>query len=37
MLQVVTPEMIDWECKKLDKAALDRLQERQRLLKKSRE
>ena len=37
MIRVVTPEMIDWECKKLDTAALDRLQERQRLLKKSRE
>ena len=37
MCWVVTPEMIDWECKKLDKAALDRLQERRALLKKSRE
>ena len=36
MQKVVTPEMIDWECKKLNAAALDRLQERQRLLKKSR-
>lgn len=37
MCWVVTPEMIDWDCKKLDIAALDRLQERRGLLKKSRE
>lgn len=37
MRWVVTPQMIDWECKKLDQAALDRLQERRELLKKSRE
>ncbi|MDX2067690.1 MAG: hypothetical protein SFV55_04645 [Haliscomenobacter sp.] len=37
MIRVVTPEMIDWECKKLNAAALDRLQERRGLLKKSRE
>lgn len=37
MCWVVTPEMIDWECKKFDNAALDRLQERRKLLKKSRE
>lgn len=36
MLRVVTPEMIDWECKKLDQAALDRLQERRRLLEKAK-
>lgn len=36
MCWVVTPEMIDWECKKFDNAALDRLQERRGLLKKSR-
>lgn len=36
MLRVVTPEMIDWECKKLDQAALDRIHVRQELLKKSR-
>lgn len=35
MRWVVTPQMIDWECKKLDAAALNRLQERQGLLKKS--
>lgn len=37
MCWVVTPQMIDWGCKKLDIAALDRLQERRGLLKKSRE
>ncbi len=37
MCWVVTPEMIDWDCKKIDKAALDRLQERRELIKKSRE
>lgn len=36
MLRVVTPEMIDWECKKLDQAALNRIHTRQELLKKSR-
>lgn len=37
MRWVVTPKTVDWDCKKLDDTALDRLQERQVLLKKSRE
>jgi hypothetical protein len=37
MRWVVTPQMLDLDCKKLDKAALDKLQERRELLKKSRE
>ena len=36
MCWVVTPQMIDWDCKKLDQAALDRLQERRRLLEKAK-
>lgn len=36
MLLVVTPEMIDWECKKLDQAAFNRLHERQKMLKKTK-
>ncbi|AEE51973.1 hypothetical protein [Haliscomenobacter hydrossis] len=36
MRWVVTPEMIDWDCKKLDAAALNRLEERRKMIMKTK-
>ena len=36
MLLLVTPQMVDWDCKKLDPAALNRLEERRKMIMKTK-